>query len=264
MLNRRWDGRGRDNNARVPINGLRRGGDVTTDVFRFGDGGEGAEVRELPAGLGCSYCAVAIEVGIDELRGFLPECAFPCDVGGCGAGDAIGASEVDDAVLVDVKGGEGAVAIEVVLAESFRQDYKIDKICGAGLGLIQHSATVVITVGCNEQYIAEFIGIFSIHGFILNLSTASLNCRFFPCESPRNGKDFLGLCPSLIAENRSHSQSRSVRLFLIFMANPDALPGISTKYVFLGIFDRKRRQTAQCRGLFGICIKIDVHRIILT
>ena len=67
---------------RAGIDGLRRGGDVAADVLGLGNGGEGAEVRQLAAGLGGGYGTVAIEVGIDGLRGFLPEGVVPDDVGG--------------------------------------------------------------------------------------------------------------------------------------------------------------------------------------
>ncbi len=99
---------------RAGINGLCRGGDVATDVLGLGDGDEGAEVRELAAGLGRGHGAIAVEVGIDGLRGFLPEGAVLDDEGGGVACDAVGASEVDDAVLVHVESGEEEIALEIV------------------------------------------------------------------------------------------------------------------------------------------------------
>ena len=70
-LNRGRDGRGRDRNACIAVDRLRRGGDVATDVLGFGDRGEGAEVGELAAGLGGDDGAVT--VGIERHSSLTPE-----------------------------------------------------------------------------------------------------------------------------------------------------------------------------------------------
>ena len=123
-LNGGRDSRGGDGIPRAGIDGLRRGGDVATDVLGLGDRGEGAEVRQLAARLGRGHGAVAVEIRIDGLGGFLPECVVLDDVGGGVAGDAVGAIpfdrlRVDDAVLVHVEGGEEEVAVKVVLRKLF-------------------------------------------------------------------------------------------------------------------------------------------------
>lgn len=87
--------------------------------------------------------------------------------------------------------------------------------------LAQHSATVVIDVGGGL-----FIMFSPCHVDILHLSTASLNCRFSPRESPRNGMDFLVLRPPLIAENPSRNQKAFHRpLISRFQGDPDAPTG---------------------------------------
>ena len=91
--------------------------------------------------------------------------------------------------------------------------------------LAQHPATVVL------EFVGKLFFMFSpCHVDILYLSTASINCRFSPRESPRNGKDFLGLCPSLIAENRSRRQNRSVRLLFSVNSMPPHLMPLASQF----------------------------------